>query len=312
MAAEGYQVYKSTDKGKTWTRSDSGLPGHSRINAFTSIENIVLAGTDSGIFISSGDVADWRRVTNGVSGSSRIVCLASIGKHVFAGTDGKGILRSEDAAGSWARLSTFSSSKIRCMVVHQETLFVGTESDGVFESDDAGQSWKRLSIGFPNRAQVFAMTVVQGELFAALYGQGLYHWRRDTQQWQKVGSVTPLVLVTSGNHLVVGHNPGGIQWSDDLGVNWYAGLADVNCGVGIPLFEQPQHLTSDAPVWEMASLGNMVLAGALDGIYYSKDRGRTWTRARTGLPAESPGISFLVTDQFILAGISGRSNGGND
>ncbi len=46
----------------------------------------------------------------------------------------------------------------------------------------------------------------------------------------------------------------------------------------------------------------VIFAGASTGIYYSEDRGRTWTRARTGLPERSPGIAFLVEGTFILAG----------
>jgi hypothetical protein len=44
-----------------------------------------------------------------------------------------------------------------------------------------------------------------------------------------------------------------------------------------------------------------VFAGAADGIYYSDDRGRTWSRAETGLPLVSPGVLFLITDRLVLA-----------
>ena len=45
------------------------------------------------------------------------------------------------------------------------------------------------------------------------------------------------------------------------------------------------------PVWELEAKGDTVLA-----------RGRTWVRARTGLPAVSPEISFFFRGDTVLAG----------
>ena len=44
------------------------------------------------------------------------------------------------------------------------------------------------------------------------------------------------------------------------------------------------------------------MCGAANGIYYSNDRGHTWVRAQQGLPSSSPGVSFLVSKDLILAG----------
>lgn len=60
-------------------------------------------------------------------------------------------------------------------------------------------------------------------------------------------------------------------------------------------------LPSNAPVWELAAGQGLVFAGASSGIYYSEDQGRTWTRARAGLPGESPGVAFLVRENLVLA-----------
>ena len=61
-------------------------------------------------------------------------------------------------------------------------------------------------------------------------------------------------------------------------------------------------LSNDAPVWELASNDEITFAGASAGIYYSEDRGRTWVRARNGLPSESPGVSFFLKGNLVLAG----------
>jgi hypothetical protein len=60
-------------------------------------------------------------------------------------------------------------------------------------------------------------------------------------------------------------------------------------------------LSPVAPVWELGADDALVLAGAGAGIYYSEDRGQTWTRARKGLPERSPGVAFVLKQDLILA-----------
>src|SRR5690606_25426570 len=60
-------------------------------------------------------------------------------------------------------------------------------------------------------------------------------------------------------------------------------------------------VSREAPVWELGADNDIVFAGAADGIFYSADRGRSWTRAMAGLPKASPGVAFLVRSNFVLA-----------
>ena len=68
------------------------------------------------------------------------------------------------------------------------------------------------------------------------------------------------------------------------------------------LSDQTGALSTDAPIWELGANDDQVFAGASAGIYYSEDRGRTWVRAQVGLPAECPGVAFLLKESFVLAG----------
>lgn len=163
------------------------------------------------------------------------------------------------------------------------------ESYGIFKSDDGGQ--------------VFALAEVEGVLFAALYNRGLYALGAKDHSWSRIRGVQPLVLANAGGTLIVGHNPGGLYWSRDLGITWSKGIATVDTPslLGATLAADSGELSAEAPVWEIGSNGSLVFAGASAGIYYSGDSGRHWARARQGLPEESPGIAFLVKQEFILA-----------
>lgn len=237
--------------------------------------------------------------------SGRIISFAALGQSVFAGTDGKGLLVSLDRGKSWALEPTFPSRKVRCLLAHDGKVYAGTDSDGVFASNVAGQPWTRLSAGLPSHAQVFALSGVGGRLFAALYGRGLYAWDEQKHSWVKTGPVTPLALASVQDTLIAGHNPGGLYWSGDGGASWSKGVAAGHSpGPLAPLdSDNSGELSPEAPVWELGSnADNLILAGAAAGIYYSRDRGRTWARARKGLPETSPGIAFLLKRDFVLAG----------
>ncbi len=306
QAAEAASVFKSTDGGRSWSRSDRGLPGEARLNAFGSVGASFLAGTDVGIFMSRDQGQAWQASTGVARSSGRVVAFATLGGKIYAGTDRSGILESFDEGLTWAVNRSFASENVRSILGHQGKLYVGKDADGVLRSSDHGRSWDRLDHGFPQNAQVFALAALQETLFAGLYSKGLYRWDEPGRRWRKVEPVSPLALATIGDTLVVGHNPGGICVSDDLGASWAKATPTALGDLALPVPGQSGGLASDAPVWELASNAELVFAGAGPGIFYSEDKGRTWTRARHGLPEESPGVAFLLKGGLILAATPGR------
>ncbi|MBL9138840.1 MAG: hypothetical protein JNK85_23430 [Verrucomicrobiales bacterium] len=301
---ERYGVYRSTDRGRTWIRADAGMPNQSRIHAFGSVGESLFAGTDSGVFRSSDEGRSWRPATGAAMTSGRVTSFATLGKRVVAGTDGQGLLASVDEGGSWVRNPSLSSIKVRCLIAHEEALYAGTDADGVFVLDGQAEVQARRREGLPARAQVFALAVVDGRLFAGLYGQGLFIWSDREGRWTKSGPVSPLALATAGRTLIAGHNPGGLHWSADFGVSWSRGTASL-MEPSRSSFDDPQGaLPMEAPVWELAANEVVALAGASKGVYRSEDHGRTWIRAQEGFPAYSPGVAFLLNRNFVLAGIS--------
>jgi photosystem II stability/assembly factor-like uncharacterized protein len=299
--SETHAVFRSTDRGQSWRRSDDGLPGDSRINAFSASGDVVFAGTDSGIFLSRDDGQHWESIDGVAKTSGRILCFATVGKTVYAGTDGRGLLKSTDNGLTWSRNVDGPSDKVRCLLGYQGALYVGTDVGVVFASADGGRTWDRLHAGLPDSAQIFAMAALKGKLFAGLYSNGLYAWNKELHRWDKTGRVSPLVLASISDTLVAGHNPGGVHWSNDLGKTWSKASAN-SSNLALDRFDQFEELADDAPVWEMASGDGLVFAGASAGIYYSEDQGRTWAQARHGLPTKSPGVSFLVKEELILVG----------
>lgn len=300
-AADEYAIFKSIDRGRSWFRSDTGIPRGTRINTFGTLDDSVFVGTDSGVIISGDEGKSWDPAGGAATSSGRIISFADLKRRVFAGTDGNGMLVSSDNGKSWFRDATFPAKKVRCLLSHEGKLYAGTDNEGVFGCE-GGQNWKPLLRGFPIGGQVFALAVVKDTLFAGLYSKGLYAWNKRESHWTKTGTVSPLALAASGDTLVAGHNPGGLYWSADDGSTWSKATVSEAGEVALLNPEAKDELSSEAPVWELASGDGLVLCGASTGIYYSEDRGRTWTRIQAGLPEQSPGIAFCFMRGFILAG----------
>ncbi len=298
-----HAIFKTVDQGRSWSRADVGMPGNSRINAFGAVDTSIFAGTDSGIYISNDEGRSWNPSTGLAMSSGRILGFATLGQSLFVGTDRSGMIVSPDRGMTWKTNETLTSKRIRSLLADNGKLYLGTDGDGVFASSDQGQSWTSLHQGLPPHAQLFALSAIKGRLFAALYSKGLHYWNEQQQLWMKVGAVAPLALAVVGDTLIAGHNPGGIYWSDNQDGPWTqasaSAISDVAQVLRADFFAE---FDRNAPVWALGSSGDLLFAGASAGIYYSDDRGRSWSRAHAGLPAASPGVSFFVNDRYALAG----------
>ncbi len=282
-AATGkHGIYRSLDGGKSWVRSDAGFSGDTRVNVFAELGNTILAGTDAGIYVSVDQGLRWRLAKGG-----RVVSMAVMGKRMFAGTDRNGLLVSDDQGLTWKGQKGLAGRYVRSLLQQDGKMLAGMDSGGVLASVDGGEKWVAMSEGLPAGGQIFALAERKGRVFAALYAKGLYGWNEVERGWTKVDGVVPLELAVMGGTLIAGHNPGGLLWSDDGGARWSASRVE-------PM---------QAPVWKLAAGTRYALAGAADGVFYSADGGRGWTKASNGLPKGGPGIAFHIGEKVALAGL---------
>jgi photosystem II stability/assembly factor-like uncharacterized protein len=89
---ERHVIFRSTDRGRSWSRSDAGLPGNARVNALASVGEMTLAGTDSGVYFSADKGRSWSASVGAPKRVARILSFGRLGQKVFAGTDGSGLI----------------------------------------------------------------------------------------------------------------------------------------------------------------------------------------------------------------------------
>jgi hypothetical protein len=264
----------------------------------------ILAGTDSGVYVSRDTGATWTRTLSGV----RVWTVGfDVRKPVdaFAGTDGKGVFASADAGSTWADASSgLGNLAVRSLAFGLDGIAAGTNA-GVALSPD-GHVWHdggldRYSIAavavaanFPQFTVIagadgaISGTLASGYLFSSTGGGAWEVLQSGLPSGSLVSSITageidaavpkrPLIVATSQ----------GIFRSGDGGVTWTAGTG-----------------VTQALTLTVAQFGpldpSLVYAGADSGgstggdFFRSTDGGLTYHKADTGLPSTSKNVDAIA------------------
>ncbi len=128
----------STDLGTTWTQSRAGLAGV--VYALMTIPGdgqLVYAGTNSGVYISTDAGATWEPTT--LTRSVRtLVCDPAHPQDMFAGTYGYGVYASTDGGTTWTQMNDdLTCNKVLMLALRpgaENTIYAGTEGGSVFKT----------------------------------------------------------------------------------------------------------------------------------------------------------------------------------
>ena len=147
-AIVGNGIFKTTDKGNTWTQLQSTAANSdfyyvNRLVISPENHNIVLAATNTSIQKSIDGGQTWKSVFDDLHRIQQIVARPDNFNTLFATANTSGILRSNDSGEHWNYVFNDSSGRIELAISPSQpnTMYALTESSDLYVSYDGGSSW---------------------------------------------------------------------------------------------------------------------------------------------------------------------------
>jgi hypothetical protein len=164
----GAGVFKSTDRGRSWTPVNSGLlDGTAHVSALAADRgsSTVYAGTERGVYRSDDGGAGWAAANAGMSESQvHAIALDPIAPStLYAAVALRGVFKSVDRGLSWNAVNTgLTHLNVNALAttaswrrqpgiqraILETTLYAATDG-GVFQSTNGGATWAAMSSGWP-------------------------------------------------------------------------------------------------------------------------------------------------------------------
>jgi photosystem II stability/assembly factor-like uncharacterized protein len=151
--------YRSEDFGKTWTRSEKGMPLDSdlfSISINAQDPQIIYASACSGVYRSTNRALSWTRLRllpDRFTIRALAVCIDPKDVHrIYVGTT-EGLFTSGNDGETWRR-STSAELSVNAIQVdpgNTRRITIGTEYSGILVSEDAGQTWRESNLGFSHQ-----------------------------------------------------------------------------------------------------------------------------------------------------------------
>lgn len=291
VSSDGGGVYRSADRGQSWTGFDTGLRHGSigKLLVATGKDGrwVLAAGSSKGLFVSSVLVADWHR---SISDDVQITALARIendvSSYVLAGDSQGGIWKGAGDLRNWRRVikldnvgavTSFASGPSRGL---KETLLVGTAASGLLLLSDGGGTFEQLSRQWPDNVEDCAGR----QLATAIPDLHV----RDVKSSDDGVSI----FVTTWNRAV--------HVSRDAGKSWKTLSQGLRCNVqadsvafATPHFRDLEMGGEGHQDWFLASF---------EGLFRSEDQGKSWVPFET-MPVSlirGMGISPAIGPQHAL------------
>ncbi|HVQ31844.1 MAG TPA: hypothetical protein VMV21_19765, partial [Vicinamibacteria bacterium] len=229
-------VFTALQPNGPWVALGTGLEGRevlSLAEAGRGEDQVVLAGTDDGLFLYAAHCGYWRRlatVVRGVERHPRVTRLAAASERLFAAATPTGLLVSRDGGDSWEGQALGLAADATAVAFSDRAPFIlaAATALGVFRSDDEGRQFVQVSNGVSG-ATIASLSFLPGDprvLFATT-PIGLLRSSDTGQTWARYGSglpfsdITGLALASDGRGVFASDfQQGGLYGSGDGGQTW--------------------------------------------------------------------------------------------
>ncbi len=324
MDAGDSGLYHSTDLGDTWSRV-LNLPSPS-VRATAMLGSTMFAATDGGVFRSFDSGATWANSSLGIC-LSYVDAFVNVGDTLYAGVYGGGVYRGYSDNSYWQKLGVnLGNTYVRSTAVLGQVVFAGTDGGGLFASTGFSTPWTHVRGFGTYDTRVSALLVVADVLFAGT-SDGVERSADSGKDWIRVDSLNEIVSLVDFGPFVFGGTVNGTDFSSDNGISWSANYwtrqdsyvhaldfcnGSLFAGIG------GIHRSSDSGrTWTIVKIGpklvssiinfgSTIFAGTQNGVYFSGNKGDSWTQANDGLRDSSVyALGVIGTELF-----AGTKSGG--
>ena len=279
----GLGLFRSEDRGATWTKSGEGVADPFILALATGKDGAIFAGTfRGGVFRSRDQGKSWQAINNGLK-RLEVKALLAVGDGVYAGTS-DGVYRLA-ATDRWSVVTTgLDDILVHALAFSSDgTLFAGTSGKGIVRFKAQSTGWVRQQNALRDHEGmtenfIRVLTIdPQGGIYAGTFDGGVFLSVDGGVTWQPISRALPndsirgILFNSRGLFVATGH---GIFKTTDRGRQW------------VPL---NKGLTTMAVQVLIESGAGVLYAGTSDGAFRSDDDGRTWNPINQGLEgADTP------------------------
>lgn len=336
-------LYRSMDKGATWTMPDAAPSGY--VEYLTADSNIVFAGSMFAIFMSTDFGAHWSPWDTGYATySTRMFGVWRSKTTIFIATD-QGICGSLDNGRTWLPSFTFWADgwNIASVARIGSTMFVTAARNSysnyeklcIVSSRDDGATWQADSTSFCSPG-VTVLYNFHNIFIAGTYGGGIYRSLDTGRSWKESndGMMSAEVMtLASANNTVLAGCGGSLQRSTDKGATWHTSIHDFNAYelfvnrfvkhssyLFAATYAGVYRSSNNGTTWNsladsmpgygysyLTTLGNCLFAGGSSALMMSTDDGLNWTWTGTYAPSFGGTALLAISDKIIMGGQGGAS-----
>ncbi len=298
-AGTWFGVFKSADRGATWTQSDSGMSGGYTRSMIVAHGKIFASTLEGGIFVSSDDGATWTEANNGIMGWREhddapypfADAMVETDAGLVAATN-DGIYVSNDAGSSWSRANDeIKANRMQSIAAQGNYVFGG--AGRMYVSGNQGSTWNLSHNGIEG-SSIIAITVQGSVVLASTGNQELYRSTDNGATWAEAGAgvmgrvdvlasneqrIVAIVRHTgSANQQLMQSVDGGLTFTDMPGAVVITGMMRA-----LGLFEDRIYVGNDKGM-----------------VFRSSDNGATWRDIGNYLPnVEITEIIALAEETYV-------------
>jgi gliding motility-associated-like protein len=214
-------LYKSSDKGHTWSPLKVYNIGGPWSNVNTAITSIVFSNNSifaSGIFsmIRSKDGGQTWKVLSIPTTTQFVHTIAAQSDTLWATVANGDFVRSTDNGDLWNKVGSIPTQQLNCLLLNGSSFFVGSQN-GIFVSRDKGASWSLINTGrFTTSLTKMGQTLIAGT------NKGIYISNDNGISWLAAGLSDIYVncVYAYDGQIYAGDGVHGVFRSNDKGSTW--------------------------------------------------------------------------------------------